>query len=119
MVALQSRLNEVSSLVQRNIDLTSQIIENTRRDERARLMGLVDTVAQALEDAEAAGSVPRRCGTRLLGRRQISTRNVRSTARMSRPTSTRSQHRAYSSAANTCKPTPSPLFSTPLRCCRP
>lgn len=58
MVALQSQLNEVSSLVQRNIDLTSQVIENTRRDERARLMGLVDTVAQALEDAEAAGSVP-------------------------------------------------------------
>src|SRR3546814_18657200 len=34
MVALQSQLNEVSSLVQRNIDLTSQIIENTRPDER-------------------------------------------------------------------------------------
>jgi len=58
MVALQSQLNEVSSLVQRNIELTNQVIENTRREESARLMGLVDTVAQALEDAEAAGSVP-------------------------------------------------------------
>src|SRR3546814_16688400 len=92
MVALQSQLNEVSSLVQRNIDLTSQIIENTRSDERARLMGLVDTVAQALEDAEAAGSVPRRCGTRLLGRRELSTRKESSTARMYRPTAKRSKH---------------------------
>lgn len=58
MVALQAQLNEVSTLVQKNIELTHQVIENTRREERARLMSLVDTVDQALADARAAGSVP-------------------------------------------------------------
>lgn len=69
MVALQSQLNEVSSLVQRNIDLTSQIIENTRRDERARLSGLVDTVARALKDAEDAGAVPASLWDTLAGKK--------------------------------------------------
>lgn len=69
MVALQSQLNEVSSLVQRNIDLTNQIIANTRRDERARLASLVETVDQALEDAEAAGSVPASLWDTLAGKK--------------------------------------------------
>jgi len=59
MVALQAQLNQVSSLVQKNIELTSQVIEASRRTERATLMSLVDTVDQALEDARAAGSIPR------------------------------------------------------------
>ena len=59
MLALQAQLNQVSSLVQKNIELTSQVIEASRRTERATLMSLVDTVDQALEDARAAGSVPR------------------------------------------------------------
>ena len=58
MLALQTQLNEVSSLVQKNIELTHQVIENTRREERARLMSLIDTVDQALKDAQAAESVP-------------------------------------------------------------
>lgn len=59
MVALQVQLNHVSTLVQKNIELTSQVIEASRRIERATLISLVDTVEQALEDARAAGSVPR------------------------------------------------------------
>ena len=59
MVALQAQLNQVSSLVEKNIELTSQVIESSRRTERATLMSLVDTIDQALEDARAAGSVPR------------------------------------------------------------
>ena len=59
MVALQVQLNQVSTLVQKNIELTSQVIESSRRTERATLMSLVDTVDQALEDARTAGSVPR------------------------------------------------------------
>ena len=59
MVALQTQLNQVNTLVQRNIDLTSQVIESSRRNERATLMSLVDTVDQSLEDARVAGSVPR------------------------------------------------------------
>ncbi len=59
MVALQAQLNQVSTLVQKNIELTSQVIESSRRSERATLMSLVDTVDQALEDARVAGSVPR------------------------------------------------------------
>jgi hypothetical protein len=59
MVALQAQLNQVSTLVQKNIELTSHVIESSRRTERATLMSLVDTVDQALEDARAAGSVPR------------------------------------------------------------
>ncbi len=59
MFALQSQLNQVSTLVQKNIELTSQVIEASRRTERATLMSLVDTVEQALEDARDAGSVPR------------------------------------------------------------
>lgn len=58
MLALQSQLNEVGSLVQKNIELTNQVIQNTRREERARLDSLVTTVDQALQDARAAGAVP-------------------------------------------------------------
>ncbi|NMM24178.1 MAG: hypothetical protein HHJ11_11880 [Phycicoccus sp.] len=59
MVALQAQLNQVSTLVEKNIELTSQVIESSRRTERATLMSLVDTIDQALEDARAAESVPR------------------------------------------------------------
>lgn len=59
MIALQAQLNQVSRLVKDNIELTSQVIESSRRAERATLMSLVDTVEQALQDARAAGSVPR------------------------------------------------------------
>ncbi|MTB87238.1 hypothetical protein H9L21_07250 [Aeromicrobium senzhongii] len=58
MVALQTQLNEVSALVRRNIDLTQSVIESNRRDERARLMSLIESVDQALEAAQIAGSVP-------------------------------------------------------------
>lgn len=58
MIALQAQLNQVSSLVQDSIELTSQVIESSRRAERATLMSLVDTVEQALQDARAAESVP-------------------------------------------------------------
>ena len=59
MVALQSQMNQISTLVQKNIELTGQVIESSRRTERATLMSHVDTVDQALEDSRAAGSVPR------------------------------------------------------------
>jgi hypothetical protein len=59
MVGLQAQLNQVSTLVKKNIALTSQVIESTRRAERATLVSLVDTIEQALQDAQAAESVPR------------------------------------------------------------
>jgi hypothetical protein len=58
MMALQAQLNEVGTLVRKNIELTTLIIENTRRQERAQLDGLIATIDQALQQARAAGAVP-------------------------------------------------------------
>jgi hypothetical protein len=58
MIALQMQLSEITGLVRTNVALTSQVLTTLRNEQWAELTGLVTTVARAVDQARAVGSVP-------------------------------------------------------------
>lgn len=57
-IALQMQLSEITSLVQRNHELTSRVLDELERGRRAELTGLAQTMDRAIVRAGELGSVP-------------------------------------------------------------
>ncbi|MFD7864391.1 hypothetical protein [Streptomyces sp. NPDC059783] len=58
MVALQMQLSEITGLVTTNIELTRQVLATVRKEQRAELAGLVNTITRTVEQARELESVP-------------------------------------------------------------